>query len=238
MIEDQLEDLQEELEGGPEGAPEEKPEAPKFDPEEFRREQRAQQSKIEALTRELSETRQAQQYQREQSAPQAEPLKDPEGGWLEAIEQNGADAFKGRFATKEDLDAAVRKVSETNQTSAAHSKLRSDFPDLFVTDSEFRNRVDQLLSNEYAAPAQVPETKLWALEAASKMAKQEFETAGKLRTARTAAAGGYRPMTGSSGSGPSRPTALTPRQRHAASELGVSQKDMLASVQSLAEDAR
>lgn len=237
MNEELLDDLQE-LEGGPDGAPEEKAETAKFDPEEFRREQRAQQATIESLKRELSETRQAQQYQREQSAPQAEPLKDPEGGWLEEIEQKGADAFKGRFTTKDDLDAAVRRMSESNQMSAAHSKLKSDFPDLFVPDSEFRNRVDVLLSNEYATPAQAQETKMWALEAASMKVKQEFEATDRLRTARTGAAGGYRPMNGSSGSGPSRPTALTARQRHAASELGVSEKAVLASVQSLAEDAR
>ncbi len=240
MNDELIDDLQDELESGPGGQDElgGKPDTPKFDPEaEFKRMQAAQRAsdeRIASLTRELSETKAAAAYR---PAEKAEEPKPP-ASWIDEVETKGPAAFDSRFVTREDFNKKAMELANEAQERVARQQLQGSYPDLFVPGSDFRQRVDELIETKFKAPAQVEATALWALENAAEMAKQEFERAGKMRSARTNAAGGMRPMSGTSGGGPSRPTALTPGQRKAASDFQVSQKDMLASVVDLAENRR
>jgi hypothetical protein len=241
MQDELLDDLEQELssgfddERGDDDAPPEPKAKPAVDPEEFKRSQRAAEERIARLERELSETRQAQQFWAQQQQEPAKPAApvDPDN-WLEEIESKGAAAFEGRFATPEQVAESVNRAVQQIQSKSVQDQFASEYPELTDPTSDLYQKVDELLTGKYAAIARVPQTKFEALKLAAAEAKSQLERGDRLRGQRAGAAGAYRPINGGNGGGSgSRSTALTPAQRLFASKLEVPQKAVLSSLNEL-----
>lgn len=206
--------------------------------EKFRRESHERQA---ALEREAREARQVAEFVRQQAlgtAPQpaaAQP-RDPED-WLSEIESKGAAAFAGRFVTPDQIESIKAEMRREIAAREERVMLQSQYPDLFKEGSEFRNRVDELLTQPTFTPFVSSEnTKLAAVRLAADMVKQEFSRREQGRTSRQMGAGANRPMSGSGPTGSGRPTTLTAAQRAVAEAMGLTEKQMLESVSELSEE--
>lgn len=240
MQDDLIDDLEQELSSGfdderedGDSAPGERKAAPAEDLEAAKRAQRAQEERIARLERELSETRQAQQFWAQQKQEEKAPPVDPEN-WLEEIESKGAAAFEGRFATPEQVQEQVNRAVQQLQTGSVQEQFAKDYPELTDPTSDLYQKVDELLGGKYAEIARVPQTKFAALKLAAAEAKKELERGDRLRGQRAGAAGAYRPINGGNGgNGGTRSTALTPSQRAFAAHLRVPSKAVLESLNEL-----